>query len=141
MDVKISHSEQVAKSSFTKHLGVFHRRDAETAETSQRGGGKRLLMPSLRSLCVLCASAVNCSAVFLALLSFQIWPFSVKEFLATYLENAVYGIDSCEGGALRWAQAVDCRISMTISAGRRRTWARWRSGSRLRFTAPGIDQS
>src|SRR5215510_3310981 len=88
MDVKISHSEQVAKSSFTKHLGILHRRDAETAETSQRGGGKRLLIPSPRSLCVLCASAVNCSSVFLALLSFQLWPFSVKEFLATYLERS-----------------------------------------------------
>src|SRR5262245_52774818 len=75
----------VAKSSFTKHLGILHRRDAETAETSQRGGGKRLLIPSLRSLCVLCASAVNSSAVFLALLSFQLWRFSVKELLATYI--------------------------------------------------------
>jgi hypothetical protein len=28
---------------------------------------------------------VNSSAVFLALLSFQLWPFSVKEFLATNL--------------------------------------------------------
>ncbi len=75
----------MAKSSFTKHLGIFHRRDAETAETSQRGGGKRPLIPSLRSLCVLCVSAVNSRAIFLALLSFQLWPFSVKEFLATYL--------------------------------------------------------
>jgi hypothetical protein len=28
---------------------------------------------------------VNSSAVLLALLSFQLWPFSVKEFLANYL--------------------------------------------------------
>ncbi len=75
----------MAKSFFTNHLGIFHRRGAETAETSQRGGGKRLLIPSLRSLCVLCASAVNNSVALLALLSFQLWPFSVKEFLATYL--------------------------------------------------------
>src|SRR5262245_31009986 len=76
---------QVAKSFFTNLLGVFHRRGAENAEGAQRGIGKRLLIPSLRSLCVLCASAVNSSAVLLALLSFQLWPFSVKEFLANYL--------------------------------------------------------
>jgi hypothetical protein len=65
-----------------KHLGVLHRRDAEAVETSQRGGGKRILIPSLRPLC---ASAVNSSVVFLALLFFQLWRFSVKELLATYI--------------------------------------------------------
>ena len=47
------------------------------------------MIPSLRSLCVLCASAVNSSMVLLALLSFQLRPFSVKEFLATYLEGVI----------------------------------------------------
>jgi hypothetical protein len=31
----------VAKSSFTKHLSIIHRRDAEIAETPQRGRGGR----------------------------------------------------------------------------------------------------
>jgi hypothetical protein len=88
----------------------------QTAETSQRGGGKRLLIPSLRSLCVLCASAVNSSVVLLALLSFQLWPFSVKEFLATYLaglypfqvfEKVTAGRISCER-FLRQKESFEC---------------------------------
>jgi lipopolysaccharide/colanic/teichoic acid biosynthesis glycosyltransferase len=40
---------------------------------------------SLRDLCVLRASAVKGAAIFSALLSFGLWPFSVKELLATYI--------------------------------------------------------
>jgi hypothetical protein len=66
----------MVKGSFTKHLSILHRRGAENAETSQRGKrGKGLLISSLRSLGVLRASAVNGNAIFLALQSFEIWPF------------------------------------------------------------------
>src|SRR5262245_6846877 len=48
-------------------------------------------------------------------------------------------ISACERGAPRRTPVAGCPTSMTTSAGRRRTWERWRSGSRLRFTAQGAD--
>src|SRR5215510_1683503 len=50
-------------------------------------------------------------------------------------------ISACERGVPRRTPVAGCPTSMTTSAGRRRTWARWRLASRLRFTAQGAEQN
>jgi hypothetical protein len=44
---------------------------------------------------------VNSSAVFLALLSFQLWRFSVKELLATYIAAVAFSKEDYLGATLR----------------------------------------
>src|SRR5262245_15279760 len=56
------------------------------------------------------------------------------------MRSAIW-ISVCERGAPRRTPVAGCQTSMTTSAGRRRIWARWRSGSRLRVTAQGAEQN